>query len=335
MDLFNKLIIHPSFKETLDEIRKVNITITERSLPDKFDFSSTTFPPYGKIRLIEEIATIDLDAKDGQVVAKDFIFAGYDESKLQYLSLEGSAYFTAHSMVIASKREYLPVEYLSFYFYTRSKNITEKSTFIQYSEDHKADANRDYVVDRSIFINKWSLENSILFIDGPLIGGNLTSYTLTLVENLHEKEIIPIFFVKNSDSNLVTDNIIELKQRYNSDMHWSYNQLKIGQRTNFFMYLDEYNPKNAKIFCYLKAFNLSPQRIEFHLDTYSMHKNKIHNLMNLIYYLLLVHGDIKNPQIRPIAIAEKYAREILKLTDSYNLIKTSGLIPTMNQERFG
>jgi hypothetical protein len=237
--------------------------------------------------------------------------------------------------VLASKEEYLPICYLSFYFYTRSKNITQNSSFINYTEDHKADSNRDYVEDRNNFLGEWSLEKTILLIDGPLIGGNLTSYTLKLVEKLHEKWIIPIFFVKNSDSNLVTDNIVELKNRYNSDMHWSYNILKVGQRTNFVMYKDEYNPENAKIFCYLKTFGLSPQRIEFHVDTYSMYKDDMNNLMDLIYYLLLVHGDKKNPQVRPIAIAEKYARDILSMTDSYNLIKTSGLIPTMNQERFG
>ena len=101
------------------------------------------------------------------------------------------------------------------------------------------------------------------------------------------------------------------------------------------MYKDEHNPKNVKIFCYLKAFNLSPQRIEFHADTYLRYKSKINEIMDLIFYLLLVHGDRKNPQVRPIAVAEQYARETLHITNSYEIIKTSGLIPTMNQERFG
>ena len=118
-------------------------------------------------------------------------------------------------------------------------------------------------------------------------------------------------------------------------MHWAYNQLKKGQRTSFVMYRDEHNPSNSKIFCYIKIFNLSPQRIEFHTDTYTRFEENINDIMDLIYYLLLVHGEKKNPQIRPIAIAEKYARETLHLTNSYELIKTSGLIPTMNQKRFG
>lgn len=332
---FNKLVLHPSFTATINEIRKANVTITQSTKFDKFNFEKETFPPNGKIKLIEEMGSIDLRAKYGEELAKKYIFSGYDESKQKYISLEGSAYFTAHSLVISGKKEYIPVNYLSFYFYTRSNKISDNSPSIKFSEDHTADSNRDYVLDRTDFLNTWSIENSILFIDGPLIGGNMSSYTIESIEKLHKKEVIPIFFVKNSDSNLVTDNIKELKNKYNSDMHWSYRQLKVGQRTNFVMYKDEHNPKNAKIFCYFKGFNLSPQRIEFHVDTYNKYGKIIEEVMNLVYYLLLVHGDKKNPQIRPIAIAEKFARDVLRMTDPYNLMKSSGLVPTMNQERFG
>lgn len=335
METLNKLVLHPSFKNTINEIRKVNLTISQSPTPDKFDFSANTFPPNGRIALIENMASKNLDAGNGQKIAKQYTFSGYDESKLQYFCLEGSAYFTAHSLVIAGKSEYLPVNYLSFYFYTKSKKIADRSSFIKYSFDPKTDANTDYVEDRGAFLETWSVNKSILLIDGPLIGGNISSYTVKLIENLHRKGIIPIFFVKNSDSNLVTDNIKELKNQYHSDMHWSFNYLNVGQRSNFFIYKDDHNPKNSKIFCYLKAFNLSPQRVEFHTDTYFLYREHIDDIMHLVYYLLLVHGDRKNPQIRPIAIAEKYAREILRMTNSYELMKTSGLIPTMNQERFG
>jgi hypothetical protein len=229
----------------------------------------------------------------------------------------------------------MPISYLSFYFYTRSKEITKNSSYIKYSLDHSADSNKDYAIDRSKFLYDYCIENSILFIDGPLIGGQMTSYTIESIERLQERSIIPLFIVKNSDSNLITDNILELRSKYNSDMHWSYRQLKVGQRTNLVMYVDEYNPKNAKIFCYMKAFNLSPQRIEFHINTFKDYENQMNDFMDMIYYLFLVHGDKKNPQIRPIVIAEKYARCVLRMADTYSLIKASGLIPTMNQERFG
>lgn len=331
----NKLVLHPSFMETIDNIRKVNIRMTEPPRESKFDFSKATFPPNGKLRLIEELGVHDLDSSNGAEVSKSHYYAGYDESKLNYMALEGSAFFTSHSLVLATKEEYLPVSYLSFYFYSRSKDITDISSMFRHSQDHASDANYDYVKDRSDFLNAWAVEDTILFIDGPLIGGNMTQYTLNLVKDLHKRNIIPVFFVKNSDSNMVTESIPELQNHYNSDMHWTYNTLNKGQRTNFFLYEDEYNTNNAKIFCYLKAFDLSPQRIEFHVETFTEHQEKIGDLMDLIFYLLLVHGDKRNPQLRPIAIAEKFAREVLKVSDSFNLIKTSGLMPTMNQERFG
>ncbi|MHA1660160.1 MAG: DNA double-strand break repair nuclease NurA [Promethearchaeota archaeon] len=335
MNSLNKLFLHPDFKKTINEIRKINLTITKKPIEEKINFESLTFPSHGRIKLLENIGKHALNEQAGQKAAKKFIFSGYDESKLKFLSLEGSAFFTAHSFVLASGKEYIPVNYLSFYFYTKAKAIKKNSIFIKYSKDHSADSNRDYAIERRDFLSEWAVGNSILFIDGPLIGGQMTNYTLNLVNKLHIKSIIPIFFVKNSESNLVTDNISEFKNRYNSDMHWAYKNLNPGQRTDFFLYTDKHNAKNAKIFCYLKAFDLSPQRIEFHLDTYKIYNNQIEEIMNLIYFLLLVHGDKKNPQIRPIAIAEKYARKILSLVDTYNLIKSSGLVPTMNQERFG
>jgi len=331
----NKLVLHPSFKDMVTEIRKVNVTVTEPAKQGEFDFSKATFPPNGKLRKIEELAANKLDAKQGHKISREYDFTGYDESKLNYMSLEGDAAFTAHSLVISSKEDYVPVNYLSFYFYTRSENLKKQHPLLSHTPDMSSQSNLDYVEDRSLFLGQWSLDGSISFIDGPLIGGNMTTYTLDMVKGLHEQGIIPIFIVKNSDSNLVTDNIEELKNRFNSDMHWSYHFLKEGQRTNFFLYIDESSPKNAKVFCYMKAFNLSPQRIEFHVDTYMNHKDKIDDLMDLTYYLFLAHGDKKNPQVRPIAVAEKFARATLQMSDSYNLIKSSGLIPTMNQERFG
>ena len=334
MDSLNKLIIHPSFRDTIKEINKINMNITGRS-DIKFDFSAMNFPPNGLIGFIEEMGIRNLDAKKGQEVSKKLIFSGYDESKLNYLSLEGSAFFTTHSLIVASKKEYLPAIYLTFYFYTKSKQLTQGSPMIKYSENPAEDSNRDYIKDRNYFLNEWAIDKSILFVDGPLIGGNMSSHTIDLVKDLHGREVIPIFFVKNSTSNLVTDYIPQLKNKYNSDMHWSFNQLKPGQRTNFFIYKDEYNPNFAKVFCYLKAFNLSPQRVEFHVDTYSKYGDLINDIMDLAYYLLLVNGDMKNAQLRPIYISEKYARSVLQMIDTYNLIKSSGLTATMNEIRFG
>jgi hypothetical protein len=108
-----------------------------------------------------------------------------------------------------------------------------------------------------------------------------------------------------------------LKNKYNSDLHWSYNSLQPGERSNLFRYTDKVNPKNTKLFCYIKPFDRpSPQRIEIHPETFEL----IDELFDLIFYLILVQGDKSNPQIRLIAIAEKYAREMIKTANIRSLL---------------
>lgn len=331
----NKLIVHPLFHKMLAEIKKVNITLSEPGKNNPFDFSKITFPANGVLKVVETLQSYNLNAINGQRKSQIYNFTGYDESKLDYMSLEGCASFTAHSLVLNQEHNYLPVNLLTFYFYTRSELLIQSHPVLTYTEDVTSQANKDYVQDRFQFLKEWSIKESISFIDGPLIGGNMSGYTIQLVQHLQKQGIIPIFIVKNSDSNLVTDNIPELKNKYNSDIHWTYHFLKEGQRSNFFIYTDNHSKEKSKVFCYLKAFGLSPQRVEMHYSTFQKHSEIINELMDIIYYLFLVHGDKKNPQIRPIAIAEKFARSILNMSDTYNLIKSSGLIPTMNQERFG
>ena len=57
-----------------------------------------------------------------------------------------------------------------------------------------------------------------------------------------------MLFVKNSESNMVVDNIEGVHGKFNSDLH--YNVLKNGQRICFFKYVDRKNDRNTKIFCY-------------------------------------------------------------------------------------
>ena len=331
----NKIIVHPSFAQTIEEIKNSNMNVFQKPTLVESDFSDRVFPSSGNIKAIEDKAIYNLDAKNGEEYSRNVFWGGYDESKLNFVALEGMAFFTSHSLVLSDKNEYVPVNYLTFYFYTKAKSLADKSAFIKFTDNAVEASNFDYVVDRAKVLTELDVDNIILFIDGPLVGGNMTSYTIDLVEKLHKKKIIPIFFVKNSDSNLVTDNIGNLSQRFNSDMHWSHHILKRGQRTRFFLYADSHNPKNAKIFCYLKAFDLSPQRIELHTATYDLCKENVDALLNLIYYLILVHGDLKNPQIRPIAVAELYARESLRLIDPFKIFRSIGIVPSMNEIRFG
>ena len=156
------------------------------------------------------------------------------------------------------------------------------------------------------------------------------------LEKFEDMGIIPIFVVKNSNANLVTDNLNELAGKYNSDMHWSYNFLNEAQRTNFFAYRYNKSGRNEKAFCYIKFFkHSSPQRIEIDLNTYNKYKDHIDSLMDSLYYLMIAQGNPRDTQLRPIYIAEMYAKETLKLINPYKLLKKTGLNPIMNEVRFG
>ncbi|MFX0141076.1 MAG: hypothetical protein ACFFDN_45985, partial [Candidatus Hodarchaeota archaeon] len=168
----------------------------------------------------------------------------------------------------------------------------------------------------------------------PLIGGQMTSYTIELNDKLVKNDIMPVFFVKNSNSNLVTQYDNNIRGRYNSDLHWAYKLLKTGERTSLYQYTDPIVSSNSKLFCYIKGLNVSPQRIELDVKTYEKYKSRIIDVFNLIYYFLLAQGDYKNPQVRPIAIAEMFARNSLKIINFVQLMRDLGITPTMNQERF-
>ncbi len=335
--LNNRIIIHPSFDKTIEELKNLNIKLPKYGTEEDWDFNMVPFPKDGNlVTNIEDIKPIKLDAKNGQsLIHSKYPILAYDESIQKYMALEGISYFLSHSIVIHGKEDYIPSVFISFRFYTRSKLIVNKSKNIIESDNPSNDSKSDYARERSNFILKSTPENSIILIDGPLIGGQINNITVKLNRDLLKKKIIPIFIVKNSTSNLVTKYINELKGKFNSDLHWCFRALKPGERTNLFRYVDQYNPNNGKIFCYLKPFNVSPQRIEFHTETYKKHYKIIDNLMDLIYYLILVQGNLKNPQVRSIAVAEMFARTSLRIFDLKMLLKKIGLTPTINESRFG
>jgi hypothetical protein len=288
----------------------------------------------GAIKSLEDQNIRRLDSKIGCKLAKDNSnISAYDESFNKYFSLAGSGLLTSHSLIVHGKSDYLSLNNLTFYFYTRSDEISNKSEFIRKSTDLELDSRRDYATDRTEFISEAAPSNSVIFIDGPLLAGVNNPYNIKMNEALLKKNTIPIFIVKNSNSNIVTEYFPDLRKKFNSDMHWAYTLLPPGSRTSFFVYEDNYNEEFSKIFCYLKSFDISPQRIEFHVNTFEKYQNILLDLMHLIYYLVLVQGNYRNPQVRSIAIAEKFARETLDLFDMSNLMKSLGLVPTMNQER--
>lgn len=342
--LLNQLMIHPNFYEILSSLNKEKIVFPSQNEISSIDLATEMVSENGKLSLIEDFSSLNLNPKEGEFYSNEVKLLGYDESFIKYPALEGVGYFTSHSVVLHDLMDYLPSNFITLYFYTRSNLLLNHSKYFKNCEDvapESEDENKiesfevafkqDYAKDRYNFLIERVPENSILFIDGPLIGGQISKYSYELNRDLLKKNIIPIFFVKNSNSNLVTFNIQNLKGNYNSDLHWSNSILKAGQRTNLFQY--KLHEKFSKIFCYLKAFELSPQRIEFHPETYKKYPDEILKILDLIYYLILAQGDLKNPQVRTIAVAEKYARATIKLFSGHQMLKSSSLNPTMNENR--
>lgn len=332
-----QLELHPTFNDVINDVKRMNIALPAVPSQPEIDLQNFIFPLNGElVTKIEDVDLIELDATRGRsFICGDRSILAYDESINKFSCLEGTAYLTSHSIVTLEQKDYTPRNLLTFNFYTRSKEIASKSLNIKYTDDPDMTSKKDYIEDKIDFLLSTAPKKSILFIDGPLIGGDVYTYMIRAINKFLENNIIPIFFVKNSSSNLVVDNTPELRSIYNSDMHWAYKFLRNGYRTTFFKYVDRHEKKNAKIFCYLKPFDVSPQRVEFHIATYEQYNDIINDIIELAYYLILVQGDLKNPQVRPIAIAEKFARETIHLIDINKIMRTSGAIPTMNQERFG
>lgn len=332
----SRLIFHPFFNDTIAELQKLEIKLPSTASDLELDFNTYEYPQNGElVSKIEEIGAYQLNPYEGAKYCTSMPICAYDESINKFEGLEGTAYLTAHSLIVHGQSDFIPVNLLTFYFYTRSGVLSQESKHIKCSGDPEVDSKKDYIADRKALLAENVPEKSVVFIDGPLVGGQMTNDTIELNDFLLKKRIIPIFFVKNSGSNLVTDNIEALRGKYNSDMHWAYSYLREGERTNLFRYVDRENREFAKVFCYLKAFNISPHRIEMDVKTFNRYSDYTAALFDLAYYLLLAQGDLKNPQIRSIAIAEKYARATLKLINLSRMMKDLGITPTMNQERFG
>jgi len=324
---------HKDFESIFDDIRKVKIgkLITNEgstlSIDDLFLTSDS------KVEYFDEELK-SLDPKKGHSLINKYNIGGFDESYAEFSAIEGSIYNTAYSYVHLTDEDWRSYNWLSNHFISRSKLITEQSDKLQYHQDPNSFFKEIYAKERSSFLVDNIPEDTLLFFDGPLLGGQINHYTLDMIDKLQTKKIFPIFFVKNSYSNMVTEGIKELKGKFNSDIHWANESIKTCQCSQWFYYTDKINNRNQKLFCYLKSFNdVSSQRIELHPSTYHYLEGEIQNILDMIIYLMFENGDKKNPQVRPIAIAEKFARQTRKFTNVQKLIKDSGLIPTMNEER--
>jgi hypothetical protein len=336
---FSRFIIDPRFDQVLEDLSKNNIhtdgTTTSDlgyiKFADNYDSNDSVF-------FLKEDGNIKLNPSVGPDTLESEIISAYDESLMRISALEGSGFFISHSLVLIGKELYLPLTYLTFDFFTGSKTIADGNNSLTFTKDPPELASKNkYIQDRKFILNRYTPDNSFLLIDGPLIGGQITEHNLQLNKALLERNVMPIFFVKNSDSALIINSNPTLRDRYNSDFEWAYKTLQEGHMTGFAKYIDKTDStkRKNKVFSYLKAFDTTPIRIEMHDTVYAKIHSQLEEIMSTLYYLLLAQGDKHNPQPRPIAIAERYAREALKVIDFESVIHKTGIKPTMNFTRFG
>jgi len=323
-----------SVKIRLDNIRKkatkhISLDPSDVKVNLQEFYISSTMKSIEDYKSIYALSPIDYG------LMKKWNIYGYDESTQNYRALEGDLFFCSSAVIKIEDNYAFNLTVLPYFLTSMRKFLSTNTDEIRYTENPNKERNEILVKMKTEMILKSVEPHSIIFIDGPLVGGMASSYMVKMDEELRKKDCIPFYFVKNSNSRLIINSILELSQEFNSDFHWASRRLKECSRSAFFRYTDKYNPHNSKIFAYIKALAGYTERIEMHYSTFKKYYSLMPSLMNLIAYLYIVQGDPTNPQVRPIAVAEKYAREGLRMLNIPVLLLRLGFSPTVNQVRFG
>jgi len=262
-------------------------------------------------------------------------FYAYDESLQNYRALEGDLMFCSSATIKIEDRYNFNLSVLPYFLTGIRKFKNSPSDDIRFAENVTEERNLIMIKTKIDSIVNSVEPHSIVLIDGPLIGGNASKYIEDMDDDLRKQDCIPFYFVKNSDSRLVIETNNDLAKQFNSDFHWTACKLRTGSRSAFFKYTDQVNNRHTKVFTYLKALYGFPERVEMHTSTYRKYQTLMPDLMSLIAYFYVLQGDRSNPQVRPIAIAEKYAREGIRVLNIPALLNKLGFRPTINQVRFG
>jgi len=338
-----EVIVQDGFFEFMEKVKRTNVKLPNvPEMVGSIGAENDSIQYGGKLTVVEgaEKVTFKLDLLNGETISKkeSTLISAYDESIAKFSCLEGKAIYVSHSLIYVFGNRYYPLNMLTAMFVTGSdlvrKRISDAYKVVATNENWGADttANVEIAKQKRDFLEKYCYEDSILLIDGPFLAGDGLAYFKSIKKAFVDRKIIPIFIVKNSASRMIIDSISSYKGKYNSDLHFANEILSAGERTQFYKYSD--NKDNTKVFCYLKfQKGSSPIRIETPTEIYNNFTSEIMSALDLVYYLIMVQGDYANPQARPIAIAEKYARETLHLIDFNKLMRSASLTPTINEER--
>lgn len=326
-----RVIFSENYQSTIDSIKLINKSVNSRAAIIKSSSETIDLSRDSDIRIIKGYEKPTLIAHKNLKQAE--VLCAYDESILELNSLEGKVRCTVHNSVIQNKEEYIPAAYVTLKFYTKSSLVSGKATEfsdIIRTDNLAADLANEYVKERAYFLSKAAPDNSLIFIDGSMFSGASTSGNFLLIDYLLSKNCRPVFFVKNSESTIITERF-NFAKGYNSDLHWAYVNLNPGNISPVFAYTSKEGRNKAM--CFMKVFdNRSPVRIEFPLKPFEegCYGDEV---FDLIYYQYLANGSQNNMQPRIIQVSELYAREILKSTNLYIEIERMGLTKSMNEER--
>lgn len=326
-----RIIFSENYKTTIDSIKLINKSIANKASIVKSNSESIDYSTDSVIRIIKGYKNKFKINKNNLQPAS--VLSAYDESILELNSLEGKVRCIAHSAVVQNNEEYIPAAFVTLKFFTKSNlisGIATEFTDIIKSADINSALSKEYIKEREYFLSKAAPNNSLIFIDGSMFSGAATSGNFILINQLLLKNCRPIFFVKNSESTIITERF-EFAKGYNSDLHWAYMMLKPGEVSPVFSYTSKEG--RSKAMCFMKIYDRrSPVRIEFPLKAFE-EGSYGDDVFDLIYYQFLANGSSQNIQPRIIQISEIYAREVLKSTNLYQEIERMGLTKSMNEER--
>lgn len=248
---------------------------------------------------------------------------GYDESILDYNTIEGSFKAVSYALVTSIDKCYMPAIYMDLSFCARNCSSSDLLPIFLNSNDKNA-FETHFNKKKLEFISSLGLKNRIYLMDGPLFSGIHTQYNFR-----PDPDNIFIHFVKNSASIQVIDTLG--LDKYNSDLHWAMKNLRPLERSPIFLFQSD--DGRTKLFSYLKVTEKhSPVRIEASFDYARIFS--LEEFWNTICHQYIAGGLGANNQPRLIQIAEMYAREVLKESKVLGYLSSKNFIPTMNEMRF-
>ena len=309
-------------------------------VPSDMEIGLQEFYMSPTMKCLEPLGASYLLKPECNSLMKEWNIYAYDESVQNFRALEGDLLFLSSATIKIEDKYRFNLSVLPYFLTSMRKFKDACDEDICFAENIGEECNRILVTSKKDSILESVEPHSIVLIDGPLIGGNASFYMVGMDEELRKRDCIPLYFVKNSDSKLVVEGMERIdpqfSSEFNSDFHWAACQLASGARSPFFKYTeDKPNSKNSKVFAYLKAIYGFPERVEMHTRTYEKYLSLMPSLMNMLSYFYIAQGDRSSPQVRPIAIAEKYAREGMRILNIPALLGRLGFRPTINQVRFG